>query len=157
MQSLVLVEDSYGPLDHGGRAAGPAVGDRYLLPLGLVQKPPADSGGATSAGSRQKPAARPASPAGWPSSLPSPPPGPPIMVLFPATLHLAVFLAPASPATLVSALLTVLAILGSWGLGWGFASGAGIGSGLAAGFAVGLGVRARPVGGWGYASLVGFD
>lgn len=78
------------------------------------------------------------------------------MVLFPATLHLAIFLVPAPPATIVSAVMTLVAILGAWGWGWGWGvvSAAGVGSGLAAGFLVGLGVRSRPVGGWGYATLV---
>lgn len=77
------------------------------------------------------------------------------MVLFPATLYLAIFFVPASPAILVSAVMTLLAILGAWVWGWGMVSTAGAGSGIAAGFVVGLGVRSRPVGGWGYAALVG--
>lgn len=152
MQSLVLMDDSYGDMGHS-RPTGPATGDRNLLPLGLVQKPSA--GGAANGTARQHKQMPPAGPAvdGCPSTLPPPPEGPPVMVLFPATLHLAIFFVPAPPATLVSAAMTLLAIPLLWG--WGVVSTAGAGSGIAAGFAVGLGVRSRPVGGWGYAALVG--
>lgn len=161
MQSLVLMGDSYGDMDRS-RPAGPAAGDRHLLPLGLVQKPSSGraengNGTGTAAGRQHKqtPPARPAAVGGCPSALPPPPEGPPVMVLFPATLHLAIFFVPAPPATLVSAVMTLLAILGACVWGWGTVSTAGAGSGLAAGFVAGLGVRSRPVGGWGYASLVG--
>lgn len=161
MQSLVLVDDSYGDMGHN-RPTGPATGDRHLLPLGLVQKPAAagGAGNGTAAARRHKktpPAgARPAVD-GCPSTLPPPPEGPPVMVLFPATLHLAIFFVPAPPATLVSAVMTLLAILGAWVWGWGVVSSAGAGPGIAAGFVVGLGVRSRPVGGWSYATLVRFS
>lgn len=156
MQSLVLMDDSYGDMGHG-RPTGPATGDRHLLPLGLVQKPPAGGGAANGTGARQHKQTPPARPAvgSCPSTLPPPPEGPPVIVLFPATLHLAIFFVPAPPATIFSAVLTLLAILGAWVWGWGVVSTAGAGSGIAAGFVIGLGVRSRPVGGWGYAALVG--
>ena len=52
--------------------------------------------------------------------------------------------------------MTLLAILGAYVWGWGAVSTAGVASGMAAVFVVGLGVRSRPVGGWGYAALVGW-
>ena len=156
MQSLVLMDESYGGVGHS-RPTGPATGDRHLLPLGLVQKPSA-GGAANGTAPRQHKQTPPAPPAvdGCPSTLPPPPEGPPVMVLFPATLHLAIFFVPAPPATLVSAVMTLLAILGAYVWGWGMVSTAGVASGMAAGFVVGLGVRSRPVGGWGYAALVGW-
>ncbi|CAM9277466.1 unnamed protein product [Pylaiella littoralis] len=164
MQSLVLVDGPYDRL-YGNGGGGPAKGDRTLLPLGLIPKPLA--GGSTTAAAAAAAAAADPSQQGrqkkqstarggggeCPSALPSPPEGPPIMVLFPATLHLAIFLAPPPRATIVSAIMSLLAMLGSWGWGWGLLSTAGVASGLAAGFAAGLGVRSRPVGGWSYAAL----
>ncbi|CAM9244777.1 unnamed protein product [Ectocarpus sp. 12 AP-2014] len=165
MQSLVLVDDYSRP---AATTAGPAKGDRSLLPLGLISKPPAAEHGSggnnnnnnnTAAGRPQRPTGEPPSDSlyvraeGCPSTLPPPPAGPPVMVLFPATLPLSIFLAPPPPATLASGVLTLLAILGSWGWGWGLVSAGGVGSGLAAGLAAGLGVRSRPVGGWGFTGL----
>ncbi|CAM9439572.1 unnamed protein product [Ectocarpus fasciculatus] len=165
MQSLVLMDD-YGRPASAAAAAGPARGDRNLLPLGLISKPPA-AGQGTSGNNNNNAGGRPRRPTadeppsgplyvtaeGCPSTLPPPPAGPPVMVLFPATLPLSIFLAPPPPATLASGVLTLLAILGSWGWGWGLVSAAGVGSGLAAGLAAGLGVRSRPVGGWGFTGL----
>eukprot|EP00903_Cladosiphon_okamuranus_P009828 g9341.t1 len=154
MQSLVLMDDSYSDMGHG-RPTGPATGDRHLLPLGLVQKPSA-GGAANGAAPRHHKQTSPARPTvnRCPYSLPPQPEGPPVMVLFPATLHLAIFFVPAQPATLASAVMTLLVILGEWVWGWGTVSTAGAGSGIAAGFVVGLGVRSWPVGGWGSTALL---
>lgn len=173
MRSLVLVDSSYD-YHHAGAGGDPAKGDQDLLPLGLIQKPSAD-GTKTAidpaqqrhqkqpsvAASETRPSPTPPSAATAavagdrpPSGLPSPPEGPPVMVLFPATLHLAMFFVPPPRATLVSAVMSLMVMLGSWGWGWGMLSTAGVGSGLAAGFAAGFGVRMRPVGGWSYAALV---
>eukprot|EP00752_Nemacystus_decipiens_P004497 g4106.t1 len=147
MQSLVLIDDAYGDMGHR-RPTGPATGDRHLLPLGLVHKP-STGGAANGAATRHHKQAPPAGP----STLPPPPEGPPVMVLFPATFHLAIFFVPAPPATLVSTVMTILAILGAWGWGWGVVTTSGVATGIAAGFVVGLGVRSRPVEGWGYVAL----
>ncbi|CAN0388231.1 unnamed protein product, partial [Hapterophycus canaliculatus] len=161
MESLMLVDD----FNHGraAAAAGPAKGDPHLLPLGLVRKPSSGNAANTTAPARQPPAAAGGdgggggggqqvpvylTAEGCPKTLPPPPAGPPVMVLFPATLHLSMFLVPPPPATLVSFALTLIAMVASLGSGWGVMSTAGVGMGIAAGFTAGVGVRARPVGGW---------
>ncbi|CAM9399064.1 unnamed protein product [Scytosiphon promiscuus] len=117
MESLMLVDDfNYGHT--AGAAAGPAKGDPNLLPLGLIRTPPPGTT-TTAAPARQAPSAAPAAPvfltaAGCPKTLPPPPAGPPVMVLFPATLHLSMFLVPPPPATLASVALTLISIPGAW-------------------------------------------
>lgn len=154
----MLVDDfNYG----SPAASGPAKGDPHLLPLGLIRKPASGSTTNTTAAARQAPSGGgPSAPVyltaeGCPKTLPPPPAGPPVMVLFPATLHLSMFLVPPPPATVASVALTLIAMMGSRVWGWGMISTAGVATGIAAGFTAGVGVRARPVGGWTCPALVG--
>lgn len=156
MQSLALL-GGFGASDP---RVGPAKADQSALPLGMIWAK-STHGGPSNGAASTRPAAvaaptRPPlpTPGGCPPQLPPPPAGPPVLVLFPATLHLAVFFSPPPLGTLAAVVLALMGLFGSWAWGWGLVSTAGIFSGLVAGFVVGLGVRARPVEGWGCISLV---
>lgn len=155
MQSLALV-GSINDRYPATATTGPAKSDANALPLGAVWAKPSRRRSSNDAAPARPPAAASNSAVdGCPSTLPPPPPGPPVMVLFPATLSLATFFAPPSAVALASGVLSLLALLGSWGWGWGLVSSAGVASGVSAGVAAGLGVRLRPLGGWGGVTMVG--
>lgn len=131
-----------------------AKGDKNTLPLGALwatNAPPAAMSKASSS-TTTKPAN---SSIGQQPELPDCPAGQPILVLFPETLHLAVFLVQPPPALLASGSLVAAALAGSVLKGWGgIVSPAGGVAGLLAGVAAGLGVRSRPVVGWSCEALV---
>lgn len=150
MQSLELAD-----LDgRGTRSRGPARGYDNVLPLGAVRR---DS--LTNGGGHGKEAAVMSINGDIPGSGPlRPPPGPPAMVVFPSTLHLAIFAVPSRPALVAIALLTCGSLPTLFGksqlLEASLRTNAGAGSGFFAGLMAGIGVRSRPAGLRGCLALV---